>query len=67
MVESLAMIRRKGKLGDVDAEFFWGDPAEIKAQLREEDLRAHLAQPLAERLLAALAMVTRAQDRGGRR
>lgn len=61
------MIRRKGKFGDVDAEFFWGDPAAIKAELRAEDLRAHLARPLGERLLAALAMVTRAQGRDEQR
>jgi len=54
------MLRRKGKFGDLDAEFFWGDPAEIKARLREEDERAHQAKTLAERLLAALAMVTKA-------
>jgi len=57
------MIRRKGKVGDIEAEFVWGDPAQIKAQLREEDLRAHLARPLAERLVAALAMVKRAKRR----
>ena len=61
------MIRRDGKFGDLDAVLFWGDPAEIKARLREEDQRAHLARPLAERLLAALAMVTRVQDRDGSR
>jgi len=59
------MMRHKAKLGDVDVELFWGDPAEIKARLREADQRAHLARPLSERLLAALAMVMRAQDRDG--
>jgi hypothetical protein len=57
------MTKRNVKIGGIDASLFWGDPAEIKAYLREEDQRSHLAKPIAERLLAALAMVRRHKHR----
>ena len=44
----------------IDADgvtLMWGDPAASKAELRAESVRAHVARPIAERLLAALAMV----------
>ncbi len=35
----------------------WGNPAEWKAELRDESLQRHLARPIAERLQAALDLV----------
>jgi len=43
----------------------WGNPSECKAELREESLRRHLARPMSERLLGALAMI-RPSTRNGR-
>lgn len=52
---------------DVDGiTLLWGNPAEWKAELREESLRRHLARPPAERLLVALSMVRRRRDDGRR-
>ena len=37
----------------------WGDRSALKARLREESLKRHLSLPLAERLKAALSLLTR--------
>lgn len=51
----------------VEASLLWGEPARLKAALREDDLRAHLARPVVERLLAAAALVLPAERGAGRR
>lgn len=42
----------------------WGNPSQWKRTLRAESDRRHLAQPIAERLRAALALVIRRPSTG---